>query len=214
MKTDVLDFTTQKTLQDIIYILRGFANDNNALVNKIEEDAFGSDGEDIAVLLTGKPGVLKGPGNWGVQVYVADLGNTRAVELIALGDSIGSQVMMGMARTVDLSQSIKKRDQIAEKMSPNPEDSSVPGDYPEPSGYPASNDSPETFLVVTNGETVTSDAGINLLGRICQGMIRTGEEIELYSPETDETFTTRVNQIHATIWSSAVPGRRIRTSRS
>ena len=94
MKTDAIEFDTQKTVQQITSVLRSV----KCTMERLEDDPLaGIDGEPspvIAVLMAGKASfadALKHPGSgkseWGVQVYVYDLGNKCHVEMVALGES-------------------------------------------------------------------------------------------------------------------------------
>ena len=92
IKTEAVEFDTQKTMNQIAKALRSF----NCQMERLDDDPLsnGSD-SDIAVLMSGEPGFtdkFKHPGGatsvWGVQVYVVDLGNHRHVKLVALGQNI------------------------------------------------------------------------------------------------------------------------------
>ena len=101
MKTKTIEFSTRKSLNEIINALRSFASSQKRTsISKIEQetDPFGSTGTipDIMVVLDGQPSALAWAEHWGVQVYVTDAGSERRVELVALGDSFGAQMAMGM----------------------------------------------------------------------------------------------------------------------
>lgn len=94
MKTDAIEFDTQKTVQQITGVLRSV----KCAMERLEDDPLASaDGGPrpvIAVLMAGKASfadAFKHPGagksEWGVQVVVYDLGNKRHVKMVALGES-------------------------------------------------------------------------------------------------------------------------------
>lgn len=128
MKRHQIEFETTKGVQTIADILRKVKCDD---IVKLEtaEDPFGEDNgpvPDIAVLMCGK-GTLSPP--WGVQVIVTDLGKTRYVELVALGEDGMGDMMNIYAETgggllyymrakqrLSFSASRKQRDIIYEKL--------------------------------------------------------------------------------------------------
>lgn len=93
MKTDSIEFDTLRPVSEITNILRGF----KCNFEKIKDDPFGGAGgpqASIEVLMWGKATMKdafrhfgSGKSEWGVQVYVYDLGNYRHVELVTLGES-------------------------------------------------------------------------------------------------------------------------------
>lgn len=94
MKTDAIEFDTQKTVQQITGVLRSV----KCTMERLEDDPLaGADGGPrpvIAVLMAGKASFADafkhfgaGKSEWGVQVVVYDLGNKRHVEMVALGES-------------------------------------------------------------------------------------------------------------------------------
>lgn len=120
MKTDAITFSTNRSMQEIVNILREAAGKFRANIEKLEDDPFGAMGGQtpgVAVLMDGQVSLLgmKGARCWGVQIYVSDLGNARSVELVALGDGMG-QAFSGGA-FYGLGDSKKKRDQIASMIS-------------------------------------------------------------------------------------------------
>ena len=68
---------------------------------------------DIAIVIHGKAGFLS-PQYYIVHVYVYDLDDKRGVEIVALGSSALSKFVAGIKDAVKMSESIKRRDQIAE----------------------------------------------------------------------------------------------------
>lgn len=135
-KTDSITFKTQKTLGQLADALRQAAQQLKASdLIKIEDDdplaGIGQDADqpDIAVALSGKVGFAGGLKHfragaanniWGVQVYVYDLGNERAVELVALGQSVFTDAWRGRgwngAGVLNLGASKEKRDQLVQMM--------------------------------------------------------------------------------------------------
>lgn len=94
MKTDAIEFDTQKTVQQITSALRTLQCQMNRLNDDPLADADGGPRPVIAVLMAGRASFSDafkhygaGRSEWGVQVIVYDLGNKRHIELIALGES-------------------------------------------------------------------------------------------------------------------------------
>ena len=94
MKTEAIEFDTMKDVNQIVNILRS----QKGQIEKLEDDPFaGADGSIqpvVAVILYGKASLGDafkhfgaGKSEWGVQIYVYDLGTKRHIELIALGES-------------------------------------------------------------------------------------------------------------------------------
>ena len=118
MKTDIVDFNTAKSLQEISNIVRNYASRANADIVKLDDDPFGAAGgpaDDIAVGLCGNNIFGFGTRGWGVRVYVIDLGSTCAVKLAALGDGL-MQAMSG-GEFFDLRLSKKHRDNLASMLA-------------------------------------------------------------------------------------------------
>lgn len=70
---------------------------------------------EIEIIGRGKTPLLGGL--WAVQVYVSDRGSSREILLVALGDAALSRAWSGVRYSTSLTQSIKKRDQIAQFLS-------------------------------------------------------------------------------------------------
>ena len=90
MKSDSVQFNTRKTLQHIIQVLNSFKCE----IQSIQPDPFAQDKADIEVVMIGMATMADaakqfgaGKAQWGVQVYVYDMGKYRSVELVALGES-------------------------------------------------------------------------------------------------------------------------------
>ena len=90
MKSDSVQFNTRKTLQQIIQVLNSFKCE----IQSIQPDPFAQDKADIEVVMIGMATMADaakqfgaGKAQWGVQVYVYDMGKYRSVELVALGES-------------------------------------------------------------------------------------------------------------------------------
>lgn len=121
LKTDTIEFDTQKDINQIANALRSFGGD----IEKIDDDPIAvGPRADIAVVLSGRVGFIGGfkhfrPGashnSWGVQVFVHDLGNRRHIELIALGEtSFNSKTPYGL---LNLGASKEKRDALAQTLA-------------------------------------------------------------------------------------------------
>lgn len=129
LKTDAIEFDTQKTVQQITGVLRSV----KCQMQKLEDDPLaGSDGSPqpvLALLMTGKVGFfemfkhLSGSAHseWGVQIIVYDLGNKRHIDMVALGESaIGASwrgYVTGNHQHLDIRFSKDKRDQIAQMLA-------------------------------------------------------------------------------------------------
>lgn len=107
LKTDAIEFDTQKTVQEIANVLHSqkctieqlTANDS-----LVEHDDNPTPA--LAVLLTGKAKFVDslkhfgaGKSEWGVQVIVYELGSKRHVGMIALGESGLKQAMSAYGAT-------------------------------------------------------------------------------------------------------------------
>lgn len=92
VKTDQIEFDTQKDVNQITSILRSI----NCRVESLDENPLNNGPRPaIAVTLIGQPTFkdsLKHAGGatslWGVEVVVTDLGDRRHIELTALGQSL------------------------------------------------------------------------------------------------------------------------------
>lgn len=118
MKSDSIQFSTNKSIQECANIIRQAAGKLKANMVKINDDPMGGLGGPepaISVGLEGKNILGFGARGWGVQVFVTDMGNSRAVELIALGDGIMAQMSGG--EFFDLGLGKKQRNKIAEMLS-------------------------------------------------------------------------------------------------
>lgn len=94
MKTDSIEFDTQKTVQQITGILRSVKCNMEQLNDDPLAGADGGPRPVIAILMAGKASFADafrhfgaGKSEWGVQVVVYDLGNKRHIEMVALGES-------------------------------------------------------------------------------------------------------------------------------
>ncbi|CYU33450.1 hypothetical protein [Streptococcus suis] len=72
------------------------------------------DSADIQIVISNKAGLFTSS-IYGVQVYVDDLGDKREVQLVALGNSGLSKILYG-SQVVKMSESLKRRDMIAERI--------------------------------------------------------------------------------------------------
>lgn len=118
MKTDSISFNTTKSVREIANIIRNAASSMKAEITKLDEDPFGGAGGRAPVIAVGMSGsnILGfGARGWGMQIYVTDLGSSRAVELIALGDGV-LQKMSGGA-FFDLGMGKRHRDKLASMLA-------------------------------------------------------------------------------------------------
>lgn len=97
IKTDSVQFTTQRSLKELNALLRRAVNATKAQVEKLDDDPMdAADGESVApslaVLLSGS-NFMGGSRLWGVQVFFYEFGDRRIVELVAVGESFGAGVM-------------------------------------------------------------------------------------------------------------------------
>ena len=117
MKEDAISFNSKRTVKEIGQILQNvFGQLKASSIEQIDSgsgalDQF-SDRADIQVVAQG----VDFMNMWAVQVYVVDDGDTRLVELVALGDGGFTRVMAGSRNTTSISKSIKKRDAVAEAL--------------------------------------------------------------------------------------------------
>lgn len=120
MKADTIEFSSRASVQDISVKLDRICLNLDADVYKLEiNDPFNvSIPPDIAVVAQGHKAFQ---GAWAVEICVYDRGNDRIVELVALGDSMMTKAMFGMAQRRDmmaaspnLGLSKKIRNQIAD----------------------------------------------------------------------------------------------------
>lgn len=72
------------------------------------------DSAEIQIVISNKAGLFTSS-IYGVQVYVDDLGDKREVQLVALGNSGLSKFLYG-SQVVKMSESLKRRDMIAERI--------------------------------------------------------------------------------------------------
>ncbi len=90
IKTDSIEFATQRSLKDLTNALRRAISTTKAQVDRLEadDDPLGNDDvqPQVAVLLSGRS-LMIGTRMWGVQVYLYDFGDRRFGELVALGES-------------------------------------------------------------------------------------------------------------------------------
>lgn len=123
VRSDAIEFDTQKTVQQITGALRSIKCQMDRLNN--DDPLATADGGPqpvIAVSMVGNA-TLFGLGStlWGVQAIVYELGNKRHVELIALGESAmyaGLRAKAtGDSEYLSMGKSKKKRDKIAQMLA-------------------------------------------------------------------------------------------------
>ena len=80
IKTDSIEFATQRSLKDLTNALRRAISTTKAQVDRLEagDDPLGNDDvqPQVAVLLSGRS-LMIGTRMWGVQVYLYDFGDRR-----------------------------------------------------------------------------------------------------------------------------------------
>ena len=116
MKAHAIQFTTKKSLLSIANIIRDEASRLHGGIERLEDDPFGPAGgrrPDITVSVSGAALFLgfSGPRQWGYQVYATDLGDVRAVSMVAIGDGI--EVKMWGLPFYDLRLGKRHRDEAA-----------------------------------------------------------------------------------------------------
>lgn len=95
IKTDTVEFTTQRSLRDLTAALRRAIDATKAQVEQLEDDPLEMMDDikpQVAVLLSGS-NFMGGSRMWGVQVILYDLGDRRAAQLVAIGEGFGAGVM-------------------------------------------------------------------------------------------------------------------------
>ena len=95
IKTDTVEFTTQRSLRDLTEALRRAVSATKAQVEQLEDDPLEMADDikpQVAVLLSGS-NFMGGSRMWGVQVILYDLGDRRAAQLVAIGEGFGAGVM-------------------------------------------------------------------------------------------------------------------------
>lgn len=94
MKEEHIQFYTQQSIESLNDRLRKGVQVTKASVDRLNDDPLGQahSEEKVAVLLSGH-NFMGGQRMWGVQVYLYDFGHRRGVELVALGDKMGSTIM-------------------------------------------------------------------------------------------------------------------------
>lgn len=119
VKTESVEFDTQKTVGEITNVLRSF----NCRIERLNEDPLETGPSSaIAVLCYGEPSFtdkFKHAGGatsvWGVQVIVHDLGNRRHVALVALGQNLMGNTAQNKGYGMGFSK--EYRDKIAQMLA-------------------------------------------------------------------------------------------------
>ncbi|HFH9946511.1 TPA: hypothetical protein ACGOPE_000956 [Streptococcus suis] len=123
LKGEPIELTTRLQVRDIALILQDICAEWKTAPEAIESSsgvlAAFEDRADIEVVIHGKAGFLS-PQFYGVQVYVYDLKDKRSVEIVAMGNSTFSKFLTGINGAVKMSESIKRRDIIAERIIQHP----------------------------------------------------------------------------------------------
>ena len=133
MKSDSVQFNTRMTLQQIVQVLNSY----KCQIQSIQSDPFAQDKADIEVVMVGMATMADaamhvgaGKSQWGVQVYVYDMGKYRSVELVALGESGFKYAwtegryqgaldsMVNGQSYINIRHSKKYRDEIMRKLQP------------------------------------------------------------------------------------------------
>lgn len=127
LKSDQIEFDTQKSIQEITNALRSFRCSMDRLEGDPLAGANGGPVPVIEVLMSGKATFVDafkhfgaGMSGWGVQVIVYDLGNKRHVELVAVGERGLSVVWSSYATQnnyYNLKHSKDYRDRIAQAIA-------------------------------------------------------------------------------------------------
>ena len=82
---------TQKSTQELADQIKRIAGELGANIDRIQDDPLGQYGTtcEIAVVLSAKNRDVIGS-NWAVQIYIADAGDVRNIELVALSEQAGA----------------------------------------------------------------------------------------------------------------------------
>ncbi|HFI2431775.1 hypothetical protein [Streptococcus suis] len=119
LREEPIELTTRLQVRDIGLILQEICAEWKTTPEAIQSSsgalAAFDDRADIEVVIHGKAGLLS-PQFYVVQVYVYDLKDKRGVEIVALGNTSFSKFMAGTAGAAKMSESIKRRDMIAERI--------------------------------------------------------------------------------------------------
>ncbi|HEL2651249.1 TPA: hypothetical protein U1V26_001510 [Streptococcus suis] len=119
LKENSIELTTKLQVQDIAYILQEICAEWKTTPEAIQSSSAAlaafDNRADIEVAIHGKAGLFS-PQLYAVQVYVYDLENERGIEIVALGNSGLAKFLYGAAGAVKMSESIKRRDMIAERI--------------------------------------------------------------------------------------------------
>lgn len=119
LKEDAISYTTELTVQELVVLIQKAVKLTKAQVTPLDVDTDpGYVAPSIAVALAGH-NFGNGPRQWCVQVAVYNMGDYRAVDLIALGDSFGNAVFSGISGYYDLRDGKQRRDRILTILTEN-----------------------------------------------------------------------------------------------
>ena len=113
LKADSVEVTTKLSVSDIGVILQEICAEWKTTPEAIQSSS--GDRADIEIVIKGKAGLFS-PQFYAVQVYVYQLENECGLQLIALGDSGFSKMWYGLNGAIKMSESIKRRDTIIERI--------------------------------------------------------------------------------------------------
>ena len=119
LKADSVEVTTKLSVSDIGVILQEICAEWKTTPEAIQSSSGAlanfDDRADIEIVIKGKAGLLSLQ-FYAVQVYVYQLENECGLQLIALGDSGFSKMWYGLNGAIKMSESIKRRDAIVERI--------------------------------------------------------------------------------------------------
>jgi hypothetical protein len=116
IKVESIEFYVEDHVQAIGKKLQSVATQLKATVEQLQSSSGGlaqfDDRADLEIVFKGKLGIMSNGPQWAVQVYVIDEGDRRGVQLVALGHSGLSIVLLGASGAFDMGASRKRRDMI------------------------------------------------------------------------------------------------------
>ena len=122
MKTDSVFFTTNQSIQELTNRLRQATRAIKGEVSQLNNDALADvpPEERLAVLISGH-NFMGGQRLWGVQVFFYELRSQRAVELVAVGDKMGTAILSSYYADgyYQFGDSKKRRDRICAILTEN-----------------------------------------------------------------------------------------------
>lgn len=170
MKSESVIFYTQQSVEQLTNRLRQAVQAVKGEVSQLQDDGLNSTPEEerLAILISGH-NFMGGQRMWGVQVFISDFQTSRSVELVALGDKLGSTIMNSYygGGYLQFGDSKKRRDRIAAMLTDN-DPSAVfdtgqelpPEQEPVPQAQPSA---PEVHVVSDDGVDLQASSAYNMM---------------------------------------------------